>query len=90
MEPNAVGNFFVKRMINSPLHARLGRNLAVITVVERRTGRHYSIVIGLAREDGEMTAVSHRVDRTWWRNLRDGRMAKLREGDSRASLSARI
>jgi len=78
LEPNSIGNFFVKAIVNSPLHPLLGESFAVVTVEGRRTGRRYSVPIGVWREGDTVTAVSHRVDRNWWRNLRGGRVAQLR------------
>lgn len=45
MEPNAIGNFFIKAIVNSPLHLLVGKSLAVVTAEGRRTGRRYSTPI---------------------------------------------
>ena len=90
MEPNAIGNFFVKAIVNSPLHPLLGESLAVITVEGRRTGKRYSVPIGVRRQDDAFTAISHRVNRTWWRNLRGGRLAKLRVSGRQYSVGGEI
>jgi len=78
LEPNIVGNFCVKAIVNSPLHPLLGKNFAVITIEGRKTGRRYSLPIGVAREDDGIIAVSQIKGRTWWRNLRGDRIANLR------------
>jgi deazaflavin-dependent oxidoreductase (nitroreductase family) len=77
--PNATGNFFMKAMINSPLHSLLGPSFAVITVTGRKTGRSISTPINVSHSEGSFTVVSMR-DRTWWRNLRGNAAARLRVG----------
>jgi len=90
LEPNPIGSFFVKAIVNSPLHPLLGRSFAVVTVEGRRTGRRYSVPIGVWREGDTVTAVSHRVDTTWWRNLRGNRLAKLRVSGKQYSVRGEI
>ncbi len=75
--PGAISNFFMKAIVNSPLHPLLGKNFAVITFEGRKTGKRYSTPINVTQDGGAFTAVSLR-NRTWWRNLRGGRQAQLR------------
>ena len=75
--PSTVGNFFIKAMINSPLHSLLGDSFAVITVTGRKTGRPISTPINVSRDEGSYIVVSMR-NRTWWRNLRGNTQAQLR------------
>ena len=75
--PNAISNFFMKTIVNSPLHPLLGNRFAVITVEGRKTGKQYSTPINVTQDGDAFTAVSLR-DRNWWRNLRGGRQAQLR------------
>jgi len=75
--PGPIGNFFMKSVVNSPLHRLLGSNVAVITVEGRKTGKPYSTPINVMKEGDVFTATSLR-SRSWWRNLRGGRLAKLR------------
>ncbi len=75
--PGAISNFFMKAIVNSPLHPLLGKNFAVITFEGRKTGKQYSTPINVTQDGGAFTAVSLR-NRTWWRNLRGGRQAQLR------------
>lgn len=77
--PSAIGNFFMKALINSPLHALLGDRFAVITVTGRKTGRSISTPINVSRDEGSYTVVSMR-NRTWWRNLHGDAPARLRVG----------
>jgi len=75
--PSAFGNFFMKTLIDSPLHGLLGERFAVITVTGRKSGRAISTPINVSRDDNSYTVVSTR-DRTWWRNLRGDASAHLR------------
>jgi hypothetical protein len=75
--PGAIGNFFIKAIINSPLHPLLGDSFAVITVTGRKTGRSISTPINVSSEDNCYTVMSMR-NRSWWRNLRGDAPARLR------------
>jgi deazaflavin-dependent oxidoreductase (nitroreductase family) len=72
-----ISNFFMKAIINSPLHFLLGDSFAVITLTGRKTGRRYSTPINVKRQGETWYALSMR-SRTWWRNLRGGGLAQLR------------
>jgi deazaflavin-dependent oxidoreductase (nitroreductase family) len=69
----------MKAMINSPLHPLLGDSFAVITVTGWKTGRSISTPINVSRDGDSYTVMSMR-DRTWWRNLRGDKPARLRVG----------
>jgi deazaflavin-dependent oxidoreductase (nitroreductase family) len=75
--PTAFGNFFIKTLVNSPLHFLLGESFAVITVTGRKTGRLISTPINAVTIGGTLTVISMR-SRTWWRNLQTGGPAHLR------------
>ena len=75
--PNAISNFFMKAIVNSPLHPLLGSHFAVITFEGRKSGKRYSTPINVTRDGDTFTAVSLR-NRNWWRSLRGGRLAQLR------------
>ena len=72
-----MGNFFVKSILNSPLHPLMSASTAIIYVTGRRSGRIYSIPVNYERDGGEVRITSGR-DRTWWKNLRGGSEARLR------------
>lgn len=75
--PGAIGNTFVKALINSPFHFLLGPNTALITVTGRKTGKPISTPINITRDGPFYIATSTR-ERTWWRNLRHSASAQLR------------
>ena len=75
--PGTISNFFMKTIVNSPLHPLLGNRVAVITFEGRKTGKRYSTPINVTQDGDTFTAVSLR-SRNWWRNLRGGRQATLR------------
>lgn len=71
-----MGNFFVKGILNSPLHPLMSASTAVISVTGRKSGRIYAIPVNYKREGNEVTFTSAR-DRTWWKNLRGGSEVRL-------------
>jgi deazaflavin-dependent oxidoreductase (nitroreductase family) len=79
----------MKVIINSPFHSLLGESFAVITFEGRKSGKHYSTPVNVARVDGEWTIVSMR-ERTWWRNLRGGRKAQLRVAGQRLQVRGKV
>ncbi len=87
--PTAFGNAFMKAILYSPLHSLLGNSFGVIIVTGRKTGRRISTPINIAPQDEGWTVVSYR-NRTWWRNLRDNRMGKLRVAGKTMTVKARI
>jgi deazaflavin-dependent oxidoreductase (nitroreductase family) len=87
--PGAIGNFFMKAIVNSPLHPLLGANFAVITVEGRKTGKRYSTPINVTKEGETFIVVSLR-SRTWWRNLKGGRPANLRVSGKRHTVRGEV
>jgi deazaflavin-dependent oxidoreductase (nitroreductase family) len=87
--PNAIGNFFMKLMVNSPLHAMLGDRFAVITVTGCKTGKRYSTPINVLK-DGDGFFIVSLKNRTWWRNLRRGRSAQLRISGKRLRVRSEV
>ncbi len=72
-----LGNFFVKGILNSPLHPLMRTSTEIIHVTGRRSGRIYSIPVNYER-DGREVRITNGRDRTWWKNLRGGSEARLR------------
>lgn len=87
--PGSFGNFFMKAILNSPLHSLLGDSFAVITVTGRKTGRAISTPVNVSYADNYYTVVSMR-DRTWWRNLRGDKPARLRVGGKTLTVRGEI
>ena len=87
--PTPLGNFFMKTLINSPLHPLLGKSFAVITITGRKTGRPITTPINTLRIEGILTVISMQ-GRTWWRNLREGRVAQLHQDGKRFPVRAEI
>ncbi len=75
--PDPISNFFIKTILNSPLHPMLGSGLAAITVAGRKTGKLVTTPINVVKEGGRFTVMSLK-SRSWWRNLRGGQVAQLR------------
>jgi deazaflavin-dependent oxidoreductase (nitroreductase family) len=87
--PTQFGNFFMKTLINSPLHPLLGENFSVITVTGRKTGKSITTPINTVCIEGVLTVISMR-NRTWWRNLREGRVARLHQAGKQFPMRAEI
>ncbi len=87
--PSLIGNFFIRSIVNSPLHPLLGDSFGVITVTGVRTGRRYATPINIQPQGNGWIVVSMR-ERTWWRNLRQGRTAVLRTGGRKLSVRAEV
>lgn len=82
-----MGNFFVKGILNSPLHPLMSASTAVINVTGRKSGRIYSIPVNYEQDGNEVMITSAR-DRTWWKNLRGGSEISLRIKGERYSARA--
>ncbi len=64
-------NPFVIFLLRSPLHGLVGKNMMLITVTGRKSGKRYTIPVSSIR-DGEILLVISLKDRTWWKNLQGG------------------
>jgi deazaflavin-dependent oxidoreductase (nitroreductase family) len=74
---NRVGNPIMSLLLRSPLHSLLSKNVLLITVTGRRSGRAYTTPVGYVPGGDELLIVSS-PDRTWWKNLRGGATVKVR------------
>ena len=67
---NRVGNPAIALVLRSPLHALASRQLALITVTGRRSGRAYTFPVGYRRDGDVVTiGVGWPQRKLWWRNL---------------------
>ncbi|MEV6773158.1 nitroreductase/quinone reductase family protein [Nocardia sp. NPDC051030] len=62
-------NWFVKKVLRSPLHRVMSGNTMMMTVTGRKSGTKYVVVVRYVR-DGD--AVTCYTDSKWWINLRGG------------------
>ena len=74
-----VANPLLVQLLRSPAGRRLGRRLAVVEYVGRRTGKRHRLVTQYTC-DGETVriAVGRPDQKTWWRNFRQPRPLRLR------------
>lgn len=63
-------NKVVRGVLRSPLHPVLSGNIALFTFAGRKSGKEYNVAATYVR-DGDVLTVF--TDRTWAKNLRDGR-----------------
>jgi deazaflavin-dependent oxidoreductase (nitroreductase family) len=68
-------------LLKSPIHGIVSRKLLVLTFTGRKTGRHYTLPVGYAR-DGDTVLIG--AAGPWWKNLREGaRVSILLRGRER-------
>ncbi len=65
-------------MLRSPFHGIVSKNIMLITVTGRKSGKTYTLPVSYAREGGEVICSTDRVARSWWKNLRGGADVVLR------------
>ncbi|SIK38592.1 Uncharacterised protein [Mycobacteroides abscessus subsp. abscessus] len=63
-------NKVVRGVLRSPLHPVLSGNIALFTFTGRKSGKEYNVAATYVR-DGDVLTIF--TDRTWAKNLRDGR-----------------
>jgi deazaflavin-dependent oxidoreductase (nitroreductase family) len=83
---NRTGNRVVALLLRSPLHPLVSRQLALITVAGRRSGKSYTLPVGYRRTGDRVTIpVGWPERKLWWRNLRGGGRVRLRLGNEERS-----
>jgi hypothetical protein len=76
---NALANRFLIPLLNSSAGGRLGRRLAVIEYLGRRTGQHHQLVALYAAEGQTVRiTVGMAEHKTWWRNFEAPHPLRLR------------
>ena len=68
-------NPIISRLLNSPFHGFISKNMMLMTYTGRKSGKAYSLPMNYLRirnGDGEMLYTQSYRDRHWWRNLRNG------------------
>jgi hypothetical protein len=88
---NRTGNGAVALLLRSPLHPLVSRQLALITVTGRRSGRDYTFPVGYRRAGERVTIpVGWPERKLWWRNLQGGARVLLRLGSEQRSGHAEV
>jgi hypothetical protein len=64
-------NNLVIRLLRSPLHSLLSRNVMLVTVTGHKSGKRYTAPVEYHYQDGLWTITSRR-ERTWWKNIQHG------------------
>jgi hypothetical protein len=76
---NRSGNRVIALLLRSRLHPLVSRQLALITVTGRRSGREHTLPVAYSESDRLLTIpVMWPQRKLWWRNLRDGAPVRLR------------
>jgi hypothetical protein len=63
-------------LLKSPLHGMVSKNLMLVTVTGRKSGKTFSTPTNYLRDGNLLWVVSWR-ERSWWRNLRGGASVKV-------------
>lgn len=68
---NRTANQVVRLLLRSPFHPLVSRQLALITVTGRRSGREFTFPVGYRVEGDQVRVnVGWPDQKLWWRNLR--------------------
>lgn len=70
-------NPMMRRLLRSPLHSLVSKNMMLISYTGRKSGRVYATPIGYLKVADGLHTISSR-ERVWWRNLRGGADVTLR------------
>jgi len=70
--PPAWVNKMIMRMLRSPLHGIVSKDMMVIAVTGRKSGKKYTLPVSYVREGNKVICSTDRAVRLWWRNLRGG------------------
>lgn len=62
-------NWFVQRLLRSPLHRLMSRNTMLLSFTGRKSGKHYVIAVRYVRQGDHISCFT---DSKWWKNLRGG------------------
>ncbi len=65
----------LKRILASPLHGMMSKNLMLIHVTGRKTGKRYTLPVPYSQEEKTLVVMAAGV---WWKNLRGGAPVKVR------------
>jgi hypothetical protein len=66
-------NPVMSALLRSPLHGLLSRQVFLLTVTGRRSGRRFTLPLGYVRDgDALLVVAQHSDQKRWWRNLRGG------------------
>jgi deazaflavin-dependent oxidoreductase (nitroreductase family) len=65
-------NPLVLRLLRSRLHRLMSRDLFVLTVTGRRSGRRYTQPLSYVERDGVLHCCTRPAASAWWKNLRGG------------------
>jgi len=71
-----LGNFFIRLVLASPLHALMSGNTLLVHFTGHKSGRSFTTPVNYTQEDGVIRIISRR-ERVWWRNLREAAAVSL-------------
>ncbi len=69
-------NPIMEWLLKSPFHRLISGSMMIIYFTGRKSGKAYHTPVGYQRSENTLLTISS-LDRTWWRNFRQGGEAKL-------------
>ncbi len=76
--PPAWLNKMMHWILRSPLHGVVSKNIMLITVTGRKSGKKYTLPVSYARDGDLVLCSTDRAVGSWWKNLRGGADVTLR------------
>ena len=73
--PPKIANQLVALLLRSPMHRLISKDLLLLTLTGRKSGKKYTIPVGYGRQ-GDILALF--TDHTWYKNLLAHPMVKVR------------
>jgi deazaflavin-dependent oxidoreductase (nitroreductase family) len=64
------GNFMIRLILSSPLHAMMSKNTLLIHITGRKSGKQYTTPVNYTQQDNLIRLTTQRR-RVWWRNFKD-------------------
>ena len=88
---NIVANRLLIHLLRSRAGRRLGRRIAVVEYLGRRSGEHHQLVTQYVKEGGTVRIEVGMFDRkTWWRNFETGHPVRLRLAGQDYDMTAHV
>ena len=82
-------NPLMKALLRSPWHSVASREIMLIAVTGRKSGKTYTTPVNYVQEGNLLSVISQRK-RTWWRNLRGGAPVTVHLRGKRLAATAEV
>jgi deazaflavin-dependent oxidoreductase (nitroreductase family) len=65
-----IGNFLIRLILSSPLHAMMSKSTLLVHFTGRRSGKQYTTPVNYTQQ-GNLIRITIQRERVWWRNFKD-------------------